>query len=442
MAVTLLGTYAGEAASSHVIPLGTPTAGRTILVLASAAAVITQPSPWTELRELVALGAAGLYRLAPADNTGSVTTLTLGLSGPRPLAAVVVEDDVEATLGVLHEGLIQGFYSGPINTSAGPYTVTATGANGRHLVAWMPTGQSGAAFPLPAVTAVSAGWTLLGQSESAGTTFERARVAVAYRDVEDLTDETVVATVDAAVNRAMATMRISYDVVTGDPGTGTASGALDVPAPPAVVLTGSAAPVAPDASATGAVEVPAPPGVTLAAVLDPSDEPGSAVGSIVVPALPEVVLAAVAMGTPDASAAAALAVPVPPGVVLAATATPGALRPHAPYAARTYTIDREDRTYRVVEGQEVRVEEPFEVDPVAQLDWPFDWSRWVQSGETITQVEASAVNCDLMSTPSEVDGVVVVWLDGYEPGAHVSVTVTTSLGRRDRRRRKFKVAAR
>jgi len=92
--------YASSAnADPHVIPLAGKTNGRDLFCFATAAAIITVPSPW------VVLG-GGLHRnggfssvllhLPAADNGAGVTELVLDLNGPVSLAAVVWEDIIVA----------------------------------------------------------------------------------------------------------------------------------------------------------------------------------------------------------------------------------------------------------------------------------------------------------------------------------------------------------
>ncbi len=78
-------------------------------------------------------------------------------------------------------------------------------------------------------------------------------------------------------------------------------------------------------------------------------------------------------------------------------------------------------------------------DPDAELDFTFDWSRWLAANETIT---AFVVN----TTPgitvapngkatSQIDGTIRVWLGGGTAGQRYSIAcrVTTSGGRVDER---------
>jgi hypothetical protein len=77
----------------------------------------------------------------------------------------------------------------------------------------------------------------------------------------------------------------------------------------------------------------------------------------------------------------------------------------------------------------------WEKDPDAVLDWIWDWSDWLDSGETITAsvftVSAGLVlNSDTSSTTTAT-----AWLSGGTAGQPYSVAnrITTSVGRIDER---------
>lgn len=70
------------------------------------------------------------------------------------------------------------------------------------------------------------------------------------------------------------------------------------------------------------------------------------------------------------------------------------------------------------------------------LDWLFDWSAWLQSGETLETGAVVADGLDVGDTAVVNDGAAVrVWLSGGVTGNTYTVTcsVTTSQGRADDR---------
>jgi len=74
-------------------------------------------------------------------------------------------------------------------------------------------------------------------------------------------------------------------------------------------------------------------------------------------------------------------------------------------------------------------------DPDATLDFAFDWSAWLATGETIADHTITAQAGITVESSSEAAGVVTVWLSG---GTAVTVytvacEVTTSAGRVDER---------
>lgn len=77
----------------------------------------------------------------------------------------------------------------------------------------------------------------------------------------------------------------------------------------------------------------------------------------------------------------------------------------------------------------------YEKDPDATLPWKFDWSAWLENGETIS---ASAFICSagitVVSTSATPQNT-TIWLSGGTPGQPYRVTnrITTSLGKIDDR---------
>lgn len=74
-------------------------------------------------------------------------------------------------------------------------------------------------------------------------------------------------------------------------------------------------------------------------------------------------------------------------------------------------------------------------DPDAVLDWKWDWSEWLDAGETISSstFEAS-VGIEVQSS-SHTSTSATVWLAGGSPGQpyKVSNRITTNQGRTDER---------
>lgn len=70
-------------------------------------------------------------------------------------------------------------------------------------------------------------------------------------------------------------------------------------------------------------------------------------------------------------------------------------------------------------------------DPSDALDWAWDWSRWLQTGETIVSkvvTPASGITVDNSTMTADH---VVVWLSGGTVGVQykVAVKITTNQGR-------------
>jgi len=74
-------------------------------------------------------------------------------------------------------------------------------------------------------------------------------------------------------------------------------------------------------------------------------------------------------------------------------------------------------------------------DPSAVLDWMFDWSDWLASGETITDHTITADTGITVDSSAESDGKVTVWLSGGTAGINYKVAclIVTSAGRTDER---------
>jgi len=85
--------------------------------------------------------------------------------------------------------------------------------------------------------------------------------------------------------------------------------------------------------------------------------------------------------------------------------------------------------------------ETFLKDPQALLDWGWDWSNWLKSGETVNSSSLSVTVSSSLTvatspapTVSQASaGVVVAWISGGISGTDETATCTmmTSAGRRD-----------
>lgn len=88
----------------------------------------------------------------------------------------------------------------------------------------------------------------------------------------------------------------------------------------------------------------------------------------------------------------------------------------------------------------------FVKDPSAVLDYKFDWSDWLASGETIISKTITAEDGITVDSSSIEDDAtsVVVWLSGGTATENYEVTcqITTSAGRTDERTAKWYVRER
>jgi hypothetical protein len=81
-------------------------------------------------------------------------------------------------------------------------------------------------------------------------------------------------------------------------------------------------------------------------------------------------------------------------------------------------------------------------DPSSVLDFGFDWSKWLDSGETITSyVITPDAGLTKVSDGSTTAGSVIVWLSSGSPGMRYSVAclINTSGSRVDERTIKIDV---
>ena len=91
----------------------------------------------------------------------------------------------------------------------------------------------------------------------------------------------------------------------------------------------------------------------------------------------------------------------------------------------------------------LRLQNPLK-DPSAVLDYVFDWTEWLATGETITDHTITADTGITVDSSTELDGKVTVWLSGGTAGQNYKVAclITTSAGRTDERTIWIKVVER
>lgn len=82
-------------------------------------------------------------------------------------------------------------------------------------------------------------------------------------------------------------------------------------------------------------------------------------------------------------------------------------------------------------------------DPGAVLDWVFDWTRWLQEGETISSSTFSATAGITITDDDMQATYTTVWLQGGAQKVYsLTNTITTTQGRTDRRTITIKVKER
>lgn len=82
-------------------------------------------------------------------------------------------------------------------------------------------------------------------------------------------------------------------------------------------------------------------------------------------------------------------------------------------------------------------------DPGAVLDWVFDWTRWLQEGETITSSTFSATPGITITDEDMQATYTTVWLSGGAQKVYsVSNRIVTNQGRTDKRTITIKVSNR
>lgn len=77
----------------------------------------------------------------------------------------------------------------------------------------------------------------------------------------------------------------------------------------------------------------------------------------------------------------------------------------------------------------------YEHSPLAKLDYGFNWSPWLGSGETVTVSNWEVTAGMVMTTPQISSGITSVFLEGGVVGTSYFLknTITTSFGRVDSR---------
>jgi hypothetical protein len=80
-------------------------------------------------------------------------------------------------------------------------------------------------------------------------------------------------------------------------------------------------------------------------------------------------------------------------------------------------------------------------DPDSTLDFAFDWSSWLATGETISSHTVTVSSGITKGSDSEASGKVTVWLSGGTAGTWYTVAckIVTSAGRTDERTMQIQV---
>jgi len=91
----------------------------------------------------------------------------------------------------------------------------------------------------------------------------------------------------------------------------------------------------------------------------------------------------------------------------------------------------------------LRLQNPLK-DPSAVLDYVFDWTEWLATGETIDNYTITADTGITVDSSTEDTGKVTVWLSGGTAGINYKVAclITTTAGRTDERTIWIKVVER
>lgn len=80
-------------------------------------------------------------------------------------------------------------------------------------------------------------------------------------------------------------------------------------------------------------------------------------------------------------------------------------------------------------------------DPEAVVDFAFDWSTWLASGDTIDTFTVTVPSGITLDSSSEASGVVTAWISGGTAGTTyiVECKIVTTQGRTDERSRPLDV---
>jgi hypothetical protein len=86
----------------------------------------------------------------------------------------------------------------------------------------------------------------------------------------------------------------------------------------------------------------------------------------------------------------------------------------------------------------------YDKDPHAILDFKWDWSEWLEAGETISSYVIAVASGITKESESKTDDSVTVWLSGGTAGSSyiVACKIVTSSSRTDERSMRIMVADR
>lgn len=214
---TLLNTFVGAPATTHVINIGTPTAGLDVFVAVGAAASLSSPSsPWSRIGYVVGFNGGGIYHLPAASNDGSITTLSVTLNGPRQLSAVSWQDQLVGSPTV-YTNAQSGYTSGTTIVS-GAFTATA----GTAVIAFM--GINGPSDPvIPAASSLNQGFSILGSTTPEAVSNEDSITTVGSAADIALSSQAVTATYVGSWAHSSVVLLTTYEVSSAPTVTGTAS---------------------------------------------------------------------------------------------------------------------------------------------------------------------------------------------------------------------------
>lgn len=214
---TFLNSFVGAPTTTHVIDIGSPTAGLDVFVAVGAAASLSSPSaPWTRIGYVVGFNGGGIYHLPAADNDGSITTLSVTLNGPRQLTAVSWQDQLVGSPTVAMNA--QSGYSSSTTIVSGAFTATA----GTAVIAFM--GINGPSDPvIPAISSFNQGFSVLGSTTPAAASDEESITSVGSATDIALSSAAVTATYAGSWAHSSVVLLTTYEVSSAPTVTGTAS---------------------------------------------------------------------------------------------------------------------------------------------------------------------------------------------------------------------------